>query len=153
MSRVRVIGVGTPFGDDRAGLEIARQVRAAPPPDCEVVTTDRPGVDLLELLAGEAVILLDAVRSGALPGTIHDLAIDGLPCARGAVSSHGIGIADVLALAAALGRRPRGRFIGIEADPGCRQMDAALSAAVMIALPAAVCRVRDWVDRSARSRV
>lgn len=148
MSRVRIIGIGTRFGDDRTGLEIAARLLAAPPADCDVVATERPGVELLDLLAGTAIaILLDAVHSGAAIGTVFDLALADLPRPGIAVSSHGISIADALALTGVLGRRPCGRFIGIEADPSRRQIGAALSAAVAAALPVAVRRVRAWVDR------
>jgi len=147
MSRTRIIGIGTPFGDDRAGLELAGRLRAAPPRDSEVLATERPGVELIDLLAGaDAVLVLDAVRSGAPPGTIHDLALDDLPQPGVAVSSHGIGIADTLALARALGGLPRGRFVGIEAGRGGPALGAELSVEVALALPAAVLRVHAWVD-------
>ena len=148
MSRVRIIGVGTRFGDDRAGLEMAARIAAAPPRGCEVVTTERPGAELIELLAGaEAVILLDAVRSGSAAGTVHDLALEDLPQSFRSMSSHGIGITDALALAEALGCRPRGRLIGVEAAPGSVAMDRPLSAAVAAAITTAVERVHAWVDR------
>jgi hydrogenase maturation protease len=148
MSRVRIIGVGTPFGDDRAGLEIARCLVAAPPRGCEVVATERPGTELIDLLGGtDAVILLDAVRSGAAPGTIHDLALADLVQPGAAVSSHGIGIAETLALAGALGGLPRGRLIGIESSRGSETLGALLSASVAAALSTAVMRVHAWVER------
>ncbi len=147
MSRTRIIGIGTRFGDDRAGLELAAQLRAAPPCDSEVFASERPGVELIDMLAGaEAVIVLDAVRSGAVPGTIHDLALDDLPLPGVAVSSHGIGVADTLALGRALGCLPRGRFIGVEASPGAAVMGAALSEAVALALRAAMRCVHAWAD-------
>lgn len=148
MSRVRIIGVGTPFGDDRAGLEIAARLLAAPPRDCEVVATARPGVELIDLFVGaDAVILLDAVRSGAAPGTIHDLALDDIPQPCMAVSSHGVGIADTLALARALGRLPRGRLVGIECGRGSGIIGAPLSASVTAALSPAAMRAHAWAER------
>lgn len=148
MSRTRVIGIGTPFGDDRTGLELAARLVAAPPADCDIVATERPGVELLDLLAGaEVAILLDAVHSGAAIGSVLDLALADLPGAGVALSSHGISIADAVALAGVLGCLPRGRLIGIEADPSRRRIDAALSAEVAAALPLAVQRVHRWVDQ------
>jgi hydrogenase maturation protease len=150
MSVVRIIGVGTPYGDDRAGLAIAARLMEAPASGSEVVITERPGVELLDLLCGaDAVIVLDAVRSGAAPGKIHDLALEELPEADRACSSHGIGVADTLALAEALGCRPRGRFIGIEARPHRRlpTWTDVLSPEVEAALDAAVLRVKEWVER------
>jgi hydrogenase maturation protease len=148
MSPVRIIGVGSRFGDDRAGLEMAARLAAAPPRGCEVVATERPGAELIELFAGAgAVILLDAVRSGSAAGTVHDLALEDLPQPFRSMSSHGIGITDALALAQVLGRRPRGRLIGVEAAPGNGAMDQPLSAAVAAALGRAMKRVHAWVDR------
>jgi hydrogenase maturation protease len=148
VSTVRVIGIGTPCGDDRAGLEVAARVGAAPPRGCEVVATERPGVELIDLLnGGGATIVLDAVRSGAAAGTIHDLPLDDLPAPRLAMSSHGIGIAEALALARALGHRPHGRLIGIEAGAGAMRAGDPLGADVAAAIGAAVQRVHAWIAR------
>jgi hydrogenase maturation protease len=147
MSGVRVIGVGTPYGDDRAGLEIAARLAALPGCGCEVVVTERPGAELIDLLGGaDAVIVLDAVRSGLAPGTLHDLPLEDLAGAAGAGSAHGIGVAQALALARALGGGPRGRFIGIEAGPGRPAFAAALSAEVAAAVGTAAFRAQAWVD-------
>jgi hydrogenase maturation protease len=146
---IRVIGIGSPFGDDRAGLEVAARIAAAPPPEVEVVPADRPGVDLVELLDGAgAAIVIDAVRSGAPAGTVHDFDLHALPALRMAlVSSHGVGVAEAVALARALGRLPaRGRLVGIEAPPGEAHAPAELSRPVAESIDQVVRRVRDWVD-------
>jgi hydrogenase maturation protease len=135
-------------GRGREVGEIAARVAAAPPRGCHVFATERPGVELIELLSGRgATILLDAVRSGAAAGTIHDLPLDDLPPPRPAVSSHGIGIAEAVALARALGYRPHGRFIGIEARPPEMRTDDPLGADVAAAIGVAVQRVRSWIER------
>ena len=152
---IRVVGIGSPFGDDRAGLEAARRLAAEPPPDTAVYMTDRPGIDVLELFdAADAVILIDAARSGAPVGTLHDLPLGAV--ARSTVrlaSSHGFGVGEALALARALDRLPRrGRVIAIEAAvpaPGA----AALSPAVETAVAAAVLRARVWTDRFRSARL
>ena len=69
---IRIIGIGSPFGDDRAGLEVAVRMAAAPPDGVEVIVADRPGTDLVGMLRGaEAVIVVDAVRSNAPAGAVH----------------------------------------------------------------------------------
>jgi hydrogenase maturation protease len=74
---IRIIGIGSPFGDDAAGLEVARILAQAPQPNCEVIVADRPGANLLELLRGtDSAILIDAVRSEGSPGTLHELSFD-----------------------------------------------------------------------------
>jgi len=137
---IRVLGVGSPTGDDRAGLEVARRLAASPPPGAEVHAVDRRGADLLELLDGaESVILVDAARSGAPLGTVHELGLASLPRQpRAPLSSHGVGVQAALALADALGRElPRGVVLAIEGGT-----QDAMSPAVERAVDAVVARVR-----------
>lgn len=118
-----MIGVGTPdAGDDAVGLLAVRSVRS----ELEAI----PGIEVLEvasaqrvldLLGGaEGVILVDAVRTpdgSRPPGTIVRLEADpsGLPAEIGAsLSSHGLGLAEVLGLAATLGSAPRVVVLGVE---------------------------------------
>jgi hydrogenase maturation protease len=146
---IRIIGIGSPFGDDRAGLEVATRLVALAPPGVEVIVSDRPGVDLVGMLRGaEAVIVIDAVRSDAPVGAVHDVDLHGLPAVRCVpVSSHGVGIAEAVALAWALDRAPaRGRLIGIEAAASRPDADRELSPAVARSIDEAIARARAWVD-------
>jgi hydrogenase maturation protease len=150
---IRIIGVGSPLGDDAAGLVAARRMAAAPPPGCEVVEADRPGAGLIDLLDGAAaVIIIDAVRSGSAPGAIHDLDLREIGGLGGApVSSHDLGVAAALTLAARLGRAPvRGRLVGIEAASSGRGVDE-ISPAVRDAIEVAIATARKWAARLARS--
>jgi hydrogenase maturation protease len=116
--RVRVIGVGTRRGDDAAGLAVAERLALGElPQGVQVVRCERP-LDLVERLRGaDAVVLVDAVRSGAAPGTLHALRPDALARAA-SCSTHSLGVAEALALARALGRGPqRIEIVGIEAGP------------------------------------
>lgn len=115
--RVRVIGVGTRRGDDAAGLLAAERLAGSMlPRGVSVSLCERPGSDLVDALEGaDAVVLVDATCSGRPPGTVRRLSADELAPDRG-VSSHALGVAEALALAEALGRRPaRVEVIGIEA--------------------------------------
>jgi hydrogenase maturation protease len=144
---IRIIGIGSPFGDDDAGLEAARRLAAAPPPETDVVAADRPGAALIDLFDGaDAVILIDAARSGAPAGTIHDLDLHALPAdASGLVSSHGLGVAAVVRLAATLARLPpRGRVLAIEAAATSAPQSAGLSAAAQGGVLQALKRARWW---------
>jgi hydrogenase maturation protein HypF len=148
---IRIVGIGSPFGDDSAGLEAARRLAAAPPPGCEVVIADRPGAGLIDLLAGaDSTILIDAVRSGGTPGAIHDIDLSELDRLDGAfVSSHDLGVGPALKLAAMLGRAPAcGRILGIEAGAPCENF-AELSEPVQLALDGVEERAREWVRRLA----
>jgi hydrogenase maturation protein HypF len=147
---IRIIGIGSPFGDDAAGLEVARALAAAPPPNCEVVAADRPGASLIEMLDGAgAAILIDAARSGAPPGTLHEFGFDELErCAAARlVSSHDLGVAAAVALARKLGRAPvRGRILAIEIAPAPEGAPCGLSANAREAAERASIRVRQLAD-------
>lgn len=113
MRRV-VIGVGNPArGDDAAGIEVAKRVRSAP-------THQHSSGDyqMIELWEGfDEVIVVDAARSGAPPGTIHriDPSHRTLPEAMLATSTHSVGVAATIEMARALGRLPeRMTVYGIE---------------------------------------
>jgi hydrogenase maturation protease len=65
---------------------------------------------LLDLWAGlDTVVVVDALCSGAAPGTLHrvDAGSGPLPRDVGLASTHALGVADALELGRALGRAPR----------------------------------------------
>jgi hydrogenase maturation protease len=143
---IRIIGIGSPFGDDALGLAAARVLERAPPAGAQVVVVDRPGASLLDLLDGvDAAILIDAIRSGSPPGTLHDLDLrDVLRSSVRPVSSHDFGVAAAIQLADALGKLPaRGRLLGIEI--ASRSSGAQTGATVRNAVVDVVRRARGWV--------
>ena len=134
MSRGRIIGLGSPFGDDRIGWAVAAAV-APLCPGAEIVLLDRPGAGLVHALAAaDTVLLVDGIRSGARPGTLHRLALAELLGAAGAPSSHHFGVADALGLAAALGQLPASLAVAGIAIGGV-VVDAGLSPALERRLP------------------
>ena len=148
MTRVRVVGVGSPdAGDDAVGLLAVRAARLEleEVPDVEVVETGA-GLHLVDLLDGvDAVVVVDAVRAprgGRAAGTIvrAEAGPQGLPAEVGSsLSSHGFGVAEAVGLAAALGDAPRVVFFGVEiADITAGH---GLSGPVATALPELVTRV------------
>lgn len=147
---IRVFGLGSPGGDDRLGWILLDVLREPPAPeaDCELVALDLPGPELLARWnAGDQVLIVDAVLSGAPPGTLHRFdGAAGLPWpGRLPWSSHGLGLAEVWALAEVLGRQPATWAVrGIEADPA--HAGPGLSKAVAAALPDLVGDVRDLVQ-------
>lgn len=143
---VRIIGVGSPSGDDWLGWELAERLRASEAlaawaDRVSVSLHDRPGAALLQVWSGsDLVILLDAVRSGAEPGTVHRFNAAELSAAPRALSTHGFGVADAVMLAAALDSLPGALFFyGIEADLANDSMG--LSDAVHAALPGVVSEI------------
>jgi len=107
-----VIGIGNPLrGDDAAGLAVASALGA------EAFAGEPIG--LIDAWAGAGtVVVVDAMRSGAPPGTVvrADAGDGPLPTAFSpAVSSHAIDLVAVIELARELGRLPAGlEVIGIE---------------------------------------
>jgi hydrogenase maturation protease len=115
-----VIAVGNVFrGDDGVGPELAGRVRALDLP--RVVVVEALGdVGLIDAWAGhDSVILLDAVHSGAAPGTVirRDLIAAPLPRDWFRLSSHQLGVADAVELGRTMARLPsRLVFVGIEGE-------------------------------------
>lgn len=156
---IRIIGIGSPFGDDRAGLEVARLLAESAPPNCEVIASDRPGVGLVDLMEGaDAAILVDAVTSGAPAGTLHEIEFGDLSRhPMRFVSSHDMGIAAAIELARRLGRAPRkGGVLGVEIVPALARSACDLSDTAREAVERALARVRQWageLDGHARKRL
>ena len=116
-ARVLAIGVGNELRrDDGAGLEAVRCLRGKAKVEVREARGD------LSVLAEEwdrttRVFLVDAVRSGAAPGTLHrfDASVGPLPAVFARGSTHAIGIAGAVELARALGRMPASLVVfGIE---------------------------------------
>lgn len=107
-----VIGVGNPYrGDDAVGpLVLARLDELVGGRDVELVPSDGEPTRLLEAWEGAGVaVVVDAARTGSVPpGTVRRAEVAGPPAAGEApgTSTHGLGVADAVALAAALGRLP-----------------------------------------------
>ena len=134
---LRLIGVGNRWrGDDAAGLVVAARVRARLPGGIAVIEHRAEPLELIEACEGaQTAWLVDAVCSGAPPGTVHrfDAGERALPAGLFRVSTHRFGLADALELARALGRLPpRVVVYGIEGSrfaPG-RALSPAVAAAV-----------------------
>jgi hydrogenase maturation protease len=142
---VRIIGIGSPFGDDRFGWAAAEALQrssilsAVESGRIAISVLDRPGAMLLaQWHEADTVIVLDAVRSGAPPGTCHRFDDAGnLPAAGFPSSSHGFGVVAALELARILGNLPSRLLLrGIEIDPSCSGLS--MSQTVMRVMPAYV---------------
>jgi hydrogenase maturation protease len=139
MARVHVIGVGSPFGDDRLGWLVAEMVqRKLAPGTVDISTRDRPGTLLLnEWREDQRLVLVDAMQSGAQPGSLHRMAASEVGGETPGSSSHGFGVAAALALARVLGRDlSRATVFGVEMSTD--QVADVLSEPVRAALPVLV---------------
>jgi hydrogenase maturation protease len=114
-----VIGVGNPWRrDDGAGLVAARRLHGTVPAGVAVLEHEGEPTALVDRWEGaDAVWLVDAVSSGAAPGTVHrlDASEAPLPAALFRASSHLVSVAEAVELARALDRLPaRVVVLGIE---------------------------------------
>lgn len=104
---VVILGIGQPVrGDDSAGLEVVRLWQKTYPatandPRLRVQEAAVPGLELIDLLAGaDYAMLVDAVQSGAAPGTLHLVKPEQVVSYEsGSNSAHGWGVAETIALA------------------------------------------------------
>lgn len=106
MSLIRVIGIGSLFGDDQIGWEIVRllkkreRISKIPADILTVSCCYHPG-ELLELMQGASyVFLIDAIKSFHLPiGQISRLEKEEIVTAMdGGLSTHELGVASILQL-------------------------------------------------------
>ena len=149
---VRVIGLGhEDCGDDAIGPVVAAEVSAQVPPGVEVVAHEDPMDLVLHWGDRSWAVVVDAVVSGADPGTLTVLELgaddpgarDWSRLALG--GTHAFGLGEAVELSRVLGRLPeRVTLVGVEAadvTPG-----ADLTPEVARAVPVAVECVRSLLE-------
>ena len=108
--RAVVIGAGNAWrSDDGAGLAVARLLAGTLPEGVETLEREGEPTSLIDAWEGaEVVWLVDAVSSGAEPGTVHrhDASSEPLPARLFDTSTHHFGLAEAVELGRALGRLP-----------------------------------------------
>jgi hydrogenase maturation protease len=119
MVSVLCIGIGNRYReDDAVGLHVADRLRMQNLPGVTVIEHNGEGASLLDAWhEAEAVILIDAVSSGAKPGTLFQVAAHDspLPGRFFTYSTHAFGVAQALELARALDELPPSCIVfGIE---------------------------------------
>jgi len=157
VSGLRILGIGSPSGDDQAGWLTVDALLAGgvqtTADEILIQKLDRPGATLIPLLDGAAwVILIDAMQSHSPVGRIRRFGTEDWPAYRHGLSSHGFGVLDALALARELDSLPcRIDLYGIEigsANPGeparneihaaAQQLARHIAADLSAALPRAI---------------
>ena len=107
MSRVRILGIGSPSGDDQAGWLAVDALLAAGLDGIDVEKLDRPGASLISLLGNVSrVILIDAMQGNVRAGEIQRFDQKDWPGYCNGLSSHGFGVIAALTLARELGSLP-----------------------------------------------
>lgn len=142
--RTLVLGLGNPIlKDDSAGLRVVKMLRELLPEN-EQIEIDEDywgGLRLMERMIGfDRAVIVDAILTGAKPGTIHMLSPEDIPTQHSA-SAHDVNLLTALAV----GRQAKAYLpdsedillIAIEADD-VQSFDETLSPEVEAALPDAV---------------
>ncbi len=110
MSGIRILGIGSPSGDDQAGWLTVDALAACgvhADRDLTLEKLDRPGAHLISRMENAGwVILVDAMQSGDPPGRIRRFDRNGWQAYAHGLSSHGLGVLEALSLARALGTLP-----------------------------------------------
>ena len=119
--RVVAVGVGNPYrSDDGAGIAVAERLRETMTGVVEVVTCEQEPLRLLDAWDGaDLAMIVDAVSSGAAPGTVHrfEATEHAVPPSLFRGSTHALGVGDAIELARTLGRLPdRVVVYGIEGE-------------------------------------
>jgi hydrogenase maturation protease len=109
---ILVLGIGNlVMSDDGIGVRVVQRLleQYRFPPGVTVVDGGTLGLDLLPMLEGvEKLLLVDAVETGAVSGTIVRISGQEIPIAmKTKLSAHQAGLQDLLLLAELLGDLPR----------------------------------------------
>jgi hydrogenase maturation protease len=118
--RTAILGIGNLLMEDEGfGIHVVREVaqRSDLPADVEVIDGGTSGLELLpQLHEVDHLIIIDAVRSGQLPGSILCLKGEQIPAfLKTVLSSHQTGVASVIAMMVFQGIVPsRVALFGVE---------------------------------------
>lgn len=149
-----IIGIGNPFrGDDAAGVLAARLLKKSGLDSTTVMEHSGEAASLIDTWKGaNAVILIDAVSSGAPPGTIHrfEPISNPLPAQIFQSSTHAFSLPQAIEMARALGNLPP-RLMAFGIEGRNFQAGAELSPEVSAALPEVVKQILSEVEALAAS--
>ncbi len=143
--RVLVLGLGNVLcGDDGAGVAVVHRLlhEYQIPEGVEVLDGGTLGMSLLALVTdAEDLVLVDAVRADAPPGTLVVIEGDDVVTAvTERLSPHQVGVADLLAAARFVDRYPK-RVVVLGVVPETIELGLQRSTAVEASLPALLERV------------
>jgi hydrogenase maturation protease len=121
--KILVLGLGNPLvSDDSVGLRVVAALKPllADMADVEVSEDYWGGLRLMERMIGfDRAIVIDAIRTGARPGTVHRLTPESIPTQRSA-SAHDVNLPTALEFGRQAGvKLPKNEHIelvGIEAE-------------------------------------
>lgn len=136
--KIVILGVGNILlSDEGFGVHVAnRMMEMRLPENVSVVEGGTDGFRLLNIVTeADKLIVIDAIKGGAEPGTIYRFNIDDINnVPKGFKTSvHQIGILEVIDLSSLIGKRPETVVIGIE--PKSLNMGMELSEEIKSKIP------------------
>ncbi|NWG02855.1 MAG: HyaD/HybD family hydrogenase maturation endopeptidase [Syntrophaceae bacterium] len=136
--KIVILGVGNLLlSDEGFGVHVANELmKMSLPSEVSVVEGGTDGFGLLNIIMGASrLIVIDAVKGGATPGSIYRFDISEVrDCPSGFKTSvHQIGILEVLDLSGLIGKTPPTTVIGIE--PKSLEIGMELSREVKAKIP------------------
>lgn len=146
---VLVLGVGSILmTDDGIGVRAVEELqrRFHIPDNVEVIDGGTSGLDLLPYLADrDYLIIIDAVKSGAPPGTVLMAEGEDVPARfRTRISPHQLGISELLAAAMLTGELPK-QLVLFGIEPKTIEMGLCLSPEVRAGLDKMLTVVADYL--------
>ncbi len=136
--KIVILGVGNLLlSDEGVGVHVANELmKMNLPPEVTVVEGGTDGFRLIDIITeADRLIVIDAVKGGATPGSIYRFDIDEVQsCPSGFKTSvHQIGILEVINLSGLIGKTPQTTVIGIE--PESLEMGMELSPEIKSKIP------------------
>lgn len=136
--KIVILGVGNILlSDEGIGVHIANELmKLEMPEEVRIVEGGTDGFRLLDVITeADRLIVVDAVKGGATPGTIYRFDIDEIKdCPSGFKTSvHQIGILEVINISSLIGKKPYTTVIGIE--PKLLEMGMDLSPEIKAKIP------------------
>jgi len=154
--KIIILGVGNLLlSDEGVGVHVANELmKMELPPDISVVEGGTDGFRLLNVITGaDLLIVIDAVKGGAEPGSIYRFDIDEVKnCPPGFKTSvHQIGILEVIDLSVLIGKKPHTTVIGVE--PKSLKMGMELSPEVKSKIPKIIDLIFEEVNKFKRINI
>ena len=135
--RNTVIGIGNLLrADDGVGIHVAQRLKEKRP-DIEVVDMSTTSIELLEFIRGrDNVVVIDAIKTGAEPGTVHRITPHE-PMSSSFTSSHNLNLSCILMLGWKLYREEMPKklvILAVEAED-INSYSSKLTAKVQLVVP------------------
>lgn len=149
--KIVILGVGNLLlSDEGVGVHVANELMKMDlPQGVSVVEGGTDGFRLIDIITkADRLIVIDAVKGGAAPGSIYRFDIDEVrECPTSFKTSvHQIGILEVINLSGLVGKKPRTTVIGVE--PKSLEMSMELSPEIKAKIPRIIELIQEELKQS-----